>query len=106
MRRVVVVVLGLLLLLAGCSSAVTAEGQGTTIGSSGLPTVTLAELPQQAQETYELVEAGGPFDYRQDGQVFGNRERLLPAAEYGWYREYTTFFYTDDHYESFSEVIL
>lgn len=116
-----------MLLLAGCSAAPsTTSSAQSTVGSSGLPTVALTDLPPQAQQTYELVEAGGPFDYRQDGQVFGNRERLLPPQEYGWYREYTiptpgspdrgaarfvvgedeTYFYTDDHYASFAEVIV
>jgi len=126
-RRILVAVLGAILLLAGCSGATsTTSNAQSTVGSSGLPTVALTDLPPQAQQTYELVEAGGPFAYRQDGQVFGNRERLLPPQEYGWYREYTiptpgspdrgaarfvvgedeTFFYTDDHYASFSEVIV
>lgn len=103
------------------ASAATTSQQGT----SGLPTVELSQLPPEAQETYELVLDGGPFQYRQDDQVFGNREGLLPPEDYGWYREYTiptpgspdrgaqrfvvgdddVFFYTDDHYNSFSEVI-
>lgn len=94
-------------------------------GVSGLPVVPLADLPTEAQQTYELIWDGGPFAYRQDDQVFGNREGLLPRADYGWYREYTVetpgsrdrgarrfvvsddnvFFYTDDHYDSFREVI-
>ena len=68
---------------------------------------------------------GGPYPYRQDDQVFGNREGILPDEDFGWYREYTvetpgssdrgarrfvvgedgTFFYTDDHYDSFREVV-
>lgn len=94
-------------------------------GVSGLPTVALASLPPEAVQTHALVLDGGPFPYTQDGQVFGNREQLLPEEEYGWYREYTVetpgsddrgarrfvvgedeiFFYTDDHYDSFREVI-
>jgi ribonuclease T1 len=94
-------------------------------GVTGLPTVALTELPDEAQQTYDLIIDGGPFPYRQDDQVFGNREGLLPDEEYGWYREYTIptpgssdrgaqrfvvseddiFFYTDDHYDSFSEVL-
>lgn len=94
-------------------------------GVSGLPVIALADLPPEAQETYEIIWDGGPYRYRQDDQIFGNREGNLPKAEYGWYREYTVetpgspdrgarrfvvsednvFFYTDDHYDSFSEVI-
>lgn len=106
-----------------------AEGQQGTpnerSGTSGLPTVALVALPAEAQRTYELVLAGGPYPYPQDDGVFGNREGNLPAQEYGWYREYTVetpgaedrgarrlvvgedglFFYTDDHYQSFREVL-
>ena len=91
-----------------------------------MPTVTLVSLPVQAQSTHRLILAGGPFAYSKDGTVFGNRERLLPPAARGHYREYTVktpglshrgarrivcsgtpptqpeaCFYTDDHYASF-----
>lgn len=51
--------------------------------------VALAQLPEQAQQTYRLIRAGGPFPYDKDGTVFGNRERLLPRQSRGHYREYT-----------------
>lgn len=82
-----------------------------------------AFLPPEAHETLDLIAAGGPFPHRQDGTVFGNRERLLPQRARGWYREYTVrtpgsrdrgtrrivtggdppreYWYTDDHYRSF-----
>ena len=87
--------------------------------------IAAAQLPPEAQETLALIRRGGPFPYRQDGTVFGNRERLLPAKERGYYREYTVktpgasdrgprrivaggesreFYYTDDHYRSFSRI--
>jgi ribonuclease T1 len=90
------------------------------------PTVALATLPEQAQQTYRLVLSGGPFPYQKDGTVFGNRERRLPGKARGYYREYTVptpgagnrgarriicggpqptepdaCFYTADHYASF-----
>ena len=34
-------------------------------------TVALAALPAEAQNTYRLVHAGGPFPYDKDGTVFG-----------------------------------
>jgi ribonuclease T1 len=93
-------------------------------------TVALARLPDQAQETYRRVLSGGPFPYRKDGTVFGNRERQLPAKSRGYYREYTvktpgsadrgarrivcggakptepeSCFYTADHYASFSRIV-
>lgn len=92
---------------------------------SGLPTIAFADLPVQAQETIALIDAGGPFPFRRDDTVFQNRERLLPLHEQGYYREYTVItpgspdrgarrivagsegelYYTDDHYDSFREVI-
>lgn len=51
--------------------------------------VQVTELPPQARETYERIRQGGPFPYDKDGAVFGNRERQLPRATRGYYREYT-----------------
>ena len=83
----------------------------------------------EAQQTQRLIEAGGPFPYGKDGSVFGNRERLLPRRERGFYREYTVrtpgsrdrgarrivcggqrptapeaCYYTADHYASFKLI--
>ena len=69
-------------LLAG--TAVQARGPLDQSGS-----VSLASLPPEARTTHRLILAGGPFPYRKDGTVFGNRERLLPRAQRGFYREYT-----------------
>ncbi len=83
------------------------------------------KLPKEAIEAIALIRRGGPFPYPRDGVVFGNRERLLPSRERGWYREYTvrtpgertrgarrivaardgTLYYTDDHYRSFKRVL-
>jgi ribonuclease T1 len=96
---------------------------------AALPAVKLAELPQQARQTYRLILAGGPFPYEKDGTVFGNRERLLPRKPRGYYHEYTVptpaarnrgakrivcagevprepeaCFYTEDHYASFKRI--
>jgi ribonuclease T1 len=82
-----------------------------------------AFLPAQAHDTLALITRSGPFPHRQDGAVFQNRERLLPAQPRGYYREYTVrtpgertrgarrivtggdppreFWYTADHYASF-----
>jgi ribonuclease T1 len=40
---------------------------------SGLPVVRLADLPPEAAATLALIDAGGPFPYRQDGVTFENR---------------------------------
>jgi len=90
--------------------------------------IAVAELPREARETLALIRRGGPFPHRQDGAVFGNRERLLPHRERGYYREYTVktprardrgarriiaggeprapreIYYTEDHYGSFSRI--
>lgn len=92
--------------------------------------VALLELPREAQQTEKLIRAGGPFPYAKDGVAFGNRERLLPRRERGYYREYTVptpgarsrgakrivcggpkprepdaCYYTDDHYASFRRIV-
>lgn len=83
------------------------------------------QLPKEALETLALIRKGGPFPHQRDGIVFNNREKLLPARERGWYREYTvrtpgertrgarrivsgrdgTLYYTDDHYRSFRHIL-
>lgn len=92
--------------------------------------VALAELPPEAQQTERLIRAGGPFPYSKDGVTFGNRERLLPRRDRGYYREYTVptpgsrnrgarrivcggtpavkpevCYYTEDHYASFRRIV-
>lgn len=91
--------------------------------------VMVAELPEPARTTYGLIRQGGPFPYEKDGSVFGNRERTLPRATRGYYREYTVptpgsrdrgarrivcggpsraphaCYYTADHYASFRQIV-
>ncbi len=47
------------------------------------------DLPKQGRDTLELIASGGPFPHGRDGIVFGNREKILPKAKRGYYREYT-----------------
>ena len=95
-----------------------------------LQTVALDALPAQGRDMMALIEKGGPFKYSKDGTVFGNREKILPARQRGYYREYTVrtpgessrgarrivcggqqprapdaCFYTDDHYGSFRQIV-
>jgi ribonuclease T1 len=83
-----------------------------------------AEERGAIQQTLALIDAGGPFPYRQDGTVFSNHEGLLPAEPHGYYHEYTVptpgspdrgarrlvtgaeseAYYTDDHYRSFWRI--
>ncbi|MGQ4660829.1 ribonuclease domain-containing protein [Lysobacter sp. F6437] len=82
-----------------------------------------AFLPAEAHAVLDAIADGGPYEYRQDGGVFQNRERLLPSRPRGYYHEFTVetpgsrdrgarrivtggdppveYFYTDDHYRSF-----
>ena len=107
------------------ATTATQRAEPTGQAGDGLPTIALARLPREAQETIRLIDRGGPFPYQQDGTTFGNRERLLPAQPQGYYREYTVptpgesdrgarriiagrggeLYYTDDHYESFKRVV-
>lgn len=97
-------------------------------GPGGLATVALSSLPPEARATLARIKRGGPFRYRQDGSVFGNRERHLPSRPRGYYREYTVptpgakdrgarrivaggdvrssgeYYYTEDHYNSFRRI--
>jgi len=94
--------------------------------------IQIAALPREAQATLALVKAGGPFPYARDNKVFGNREKLLPVRQRGYYREYTVktpgardrgarriiagsgaagdvrgsgeYYYSDDHYSSFRRI--
>lgn len=86
--------------------------------------VHVAQLPLEARRTLELIKKGGPYPYKRDGTTFGNRERLLPQRDHGYYREFTVptpgardrgalrivsgrngeYYYTADHYDSFSKI--
>ncbi len=88
-------------------------------------TISFDRLTPEARDTIRLIARGGPFPYRQDGVVFENRERLLPAKASGYYHEYTVetpgspdrgarriitggqgeLYYTSDHYASFKRVV-
>jgi ribonuclease T1 len=86
--------------------------------------VAIGDLPPEARQTLRLIDAGGPFPYRRDGVVFGNREHRLPSMPHAYYREYTVptpgardrgarriiaggqreRYYTDDHYRTFRRI--
>jgi ribonuclease T1 len=112
-------------IVSGLLAGTAVQGRG-----SEPPPLAMASLPGPAQQTYRLVLSGGPFPYPQDGGVFGNRERLLPGKERGFYREYTVqtpgasdrgarriicggqrpsepeaCYYTADHYASFHRIV-
>jgi ribonuclease T1 len=120
--------LGLIFLVAGALL-----GPGELLAKDAvLPmgTMALGELPREARATEAAIRAGGPFSYDKDGVVFANRERRLPAANKGYYREYTVMtpgaanrgarrivcggyepavpqacYYSADHYTSFRRIV-
>jgi guanyl-specific ribonuclease Sa len=101
------------------------DAAATNDASRDAPESLSAFLPSEAHDTLALIARGGPFPHRQDGEVFGNYEHLLPAEPRGYYHEYTVetpgahdrgarriitggnppavYYYTDDHYRSFRE---
>ncbi len=107
-------------------SGVEAKGP---VPEAQVSTIPVAALPEQGRHMVRLIYQGGPFRYDKDGSVFGNRERILPAKNRGYYREYTVrtpgersrgarrivcggfipttpdaCYYTDDHYASFRRI--
>jgi len=134
LRRIAVVLAALVTLcvplaVAACGAGTVAPPTVATAAaqtpSSGLPTVPVSALPPEALHVLTLIDAGGPFPYRQDGTVFQNAEGLLPQHGTGYYREYTVptpgesdrgarrlvvgrdgdVYYTADHYASFRQVL-
>jgi ribonuclease T1 len=87
-------------------------------------TVAMSSLPKQVTQTVVLIQEGGPFPYKQDGQVFNNAEHRLPSEPRGYYHEFTVptpgsrdrgarriitgenheVYYTSDHYDTFRRV--
>ncbi len=114
----------ILVLLLPSSSAPSSPSSSAT-ADSGFPTVALDELPPEARDTVDLIDAGGPYPEDEDDGVFGNFEGLLPDEERGYYREYTVptpgldhrgarrivagsageLYWTADHYQSFERIV-
>ena len=92
--------------------------------------IAVTQLPPQGRSMLTLIYQGGPFRHDKDNAVFGNRERILPAKDRGYYREYTVrtpgertrgarrivcgglkpaapdaCYYTGDHYASFRRIV-
>ncbi|HSZ31008.1 MAG TPA: ribonuclease domain-containing protein [Pseudonocardiaceae bacterium] len=132
-RRVSAALIGLLMLVVGgtlgrhaLSAAPVGDQPSVVASAAGLPARALSQLPPQAAQVWQLIQHGGPFRYRQDGVVFGNRQGRLPPRprQPGFYREYTVaipgerdrgpcrlitggateLYYTGDHYVSFVAV--
>jgi ribonuclease T1 len=134
-RRITAALIGLIVLVLGgwfVRNAVSENAPASTSSSSpvagadsGLAVKPLSSLPVEAKDTWKLIKAGGPYPYpRNDDVVFGNREKLLPFKQSGYYHEYTVktpgssdrgarrlitgqsheLYYTGDHYSSFVVV--
>lgn len=111
----------------GGSAEPGAPDPGASAGTdpeSGLPWVAVDRLPPEAHDTLALIDADGPYPYEEDDTVFQNREGILPDQPEGYYREYTVetpgldhrgalrivtgsggeYYWTDDHYSSFSRI--
>jgi ribonuclease T1 len=91
---------------------------------SSLPEIRESTLPVEGRRVLALIRAGGPYQFSQDDQVFGNFERVLPARDRGYYREYTVptpgepdrgarrivagnggeKYYSGDHYATFKYI--
>ncbi|GAA0317150.1 hypothetical protein GCM10010302_65250 [Streptomyces polychromogenes] len=106
-------------------TAATAAPAPVSAAVASVGSVCYSALPDEAYDTLELIDQGGPFPYSQDGVVFQNRERVLPAQTAGYYHEYTVItpgsptrgarrivtgnqyredYYTADHYATFRRV--
>lgn len=124
-RRAVALALVVTLGVSGTSLV-----QARDAAPASASTIALSELPAQGQTMMRLIYQGGPFRYDKDGTVFGNREKLLPLRQRGYYREYTVrtpgersrgarrivcgglqptapnaCYYTADHYASFRQIV-
>jgi ribonuclease T1 len=82
------------------------------------------EGPIDLTETLERIAAEERLRFRNDGSVFGNRERRLPSKQAGYYREWVhptpeldgpgpqrvvtgekgEIYYTHDHYRTFKKL--
>jgi ribonuclease T1 len=113
------------LFLATALSAAAVNGNARSIDKTPNDMVRVENLPREVRTTLALIHQGGPFPYPRDGIVFANRERRLPSAPRGTYREYTVptpgsrdrgarriiaegnrqFWYTADHYRTFRRIV-
>ena len=111
--------------LAAASMLAAPSVVARTVACAVGQSIAVQDLPKQGRDTLALIASGGPFSSNRDGISFSNRERILPKAPRGFYREYTVrtpdvrnrgarrivcggdqraadaCYYSDDHYQSF-----
>ena len=112
-------------LLVAAANFAGARDAGRESALPTIATINYSALPAEAQSTLQLIKNGGPFPYRKDDSIFGNRERVLPRQARGYYKEYTVktpgagnrgarriiagqpgeFYYTGDHYVTFQRIV-
>ena len=88
----VVVVVGYLLFAPaddGPADRSSDPGADRSSDTGSADTIAASDLPDEAEDTLALIDAGGPFPYDEDGSTFQNREGLLPPEPRGTYAEYT-----------------
>jgi ribonuclease T1 len=96
---------------------------GIAVSSGGDAETSPEAASAEIAATLAAIESGD-LPHEEDGDVFQNREGLLPDQPLGYYREYTVdtpgspdrgarrlvigeggdTYYTDDHYASFTEI--
>jgi len=108
-----------------------ADNKTKTIGKSvaKMTKILSKDLPHEAHETLKAIKKGSPYPFSKDGTEFKNFEKRLPIKESTYYQEFTVptlvptpnvtdrgakrivvgkngeIYYTDDHYQTFTEVI-
>jgi len=114
----------LVLIPALATAGLMAPAAHSSVTPRDTGTICHSTLPPEADDTLGLIDAGGPYPYPEDGEVFQNREGVLPSEPTGYYHEYTvetpgspdrgarrivtaesgTDYYTSDHYVTFDAI--
>jgi ribonuclease T1 len=114
----------LVLIPALATAGLMAPAAHSSVTPRDTGTICHSTLPPEADDTLQLIDAGRPTPYPEDGEVFQNREGVLPSEPTGYYHEYTvetpgspdrgarrivtaesgTDYYTSDHYATFDAI--
>jgi ribonuclease T1 len=114
----------LVLIPALATAGLMAPAAHSSVTPRDTGTICHSTLPAEADDTLQLIDEGGPYPYPEDGEVFQNREGVLPSEPTGYYHEYTvetpgspdrgarrivtaesgTDYYTSDHYATFDAI--